>query len=130
MKIRDGFEKLDLHDASIERIERLGGDIILEIKGVYILKGHPMSQGNDLYVEGCELKILGVISEEAKFWEDNVSPKAHPEPDFPIDEIMHATYENGIFHLDGFKNRTPWYEWFIHAKGFELDVHAFKRVGT
>ncbi|MCH1929934.1 hypothetical protein L9G16_07055 [Shewanella sp. A25] len=59
-----------------------------------------------------------------------MSPKAHPELSFPIDEIMHANYENGVFHLDGFKNRTSWYEWFIHANGFELDVRTFIRVGT
>ena len=130
MKIRECFEKLDLHDASIERIDRHGGDIVLRIYGGIILKEHPMSQGDFLFLEDCELTILGVTFEEAKSWEDDVAAKSHPEPYFPIDEIMHASYENGVFHLDGFKNSAPWYEWFIHAIAFELNVHNFKRVGT
>ncbi|WP_028762908.1 hypothetical protein [Shewanella colwelliana] len=130
MIIREYFEKLDLHDASIEKVERLGDDVILSIRGVLVLKDHPMSQGDNLFIEDCKLKIVGVSSEVAKFWENDVAPISHPEPDYPLDEIMNASFENGVFHFDGFKNTTPWYEWFLHANGFELDVYNYKKGGT
>jgi hypothetical protein len=116
------FENLSFHDASIESIERKSDSIIVKLCGVFVSREHPWAQGKDWTFDVATLKLLGVSGEEAKFWDDTKAPKVHPEPDMPLDEIMHAKFENGIFHFDGFKETMPWYEWFVTADRFELEM--------
>jgi hypothetical protein len=130
MVIRDRFENLSLHDASIEKIERSGNRVTIRFCGAFISKDHPESNGEDLVVEDGQLIIDGVTSEETKFWDDTRSPKEHPEPEFPLDEIMNASFKNGVFHFDGFKDSVPWYEWFVHANSFELTSFKHKAYGS
>ena len=122
MKIASHFDKLGFHDASIVSIERHESSITLVIKGVRIYKEHPDSNGNDIKLENAKLTILGVTEESATFWDNDKAAKVHPEPEFPLDEIMHAHFIKGVFSFDGFKQREPWCEWFITAKSFVLEV--------
>lgn len=122
MKIGTNFRNMSFHDASIESISRVDGKITMDLIGVYIGRDHPQSERKDWFAESCTLVLFGVKWEEAKYWDDDKAPKPHPEPDVPLDEIMNAKHENGVFHFDGFKNSIPWYEWFISAEGFELTV--------
>ena len=127
MKLTTDFDKLEFHDASIEKIERQSGAIILEIRGAFISKEHPGSENQDWNVEEARLEILGVTEERAKSWDYDQVAKEHPEPEFPLDEIMNAHYVDGVFSFNGFKETEPWYEWFITARSFILEVkHASK----
>lgn len=122
MRLANDFDKLGFHDASIENFERRADSIVLEIKGAFISKEHPSSQGQDWRVEDAQLEIIGVTQEKAMFWDDDKSAKEHPEPEFPLDEIMHAHFIDGVFSFDGFKQTVPWYEWFITANSFVFEV--------
>lgn len=124
MKLITDFNKLGFHDAFIESIERQSGSIILDIKGAFISKEHPSSDGYDWTVEEAKLEILGVTEERATFWDDDKAAKEHPEPEFPLDEIMHSHFIEGVFLFDGFKQTAPWYEWFIAANSFALEVKS------
>lgn len=130
MKISTEFDKLGFHDASIENIDRESGSIILEIKGAFISKYHPDSNGFDWTVENARLEILGVTEERATFWDDDKAAKEHPAPEFPLDEIMNANFAEGAFSFDGFKETIPWYEWFITASSFILEVKNASKLSS
>lgn len=130
MKLTTDFDKLSFHDASIEKIERQAGTVILNIKGCFISKEHPGSENQDWRVEEARLEILGVTEEKAIYWDDDKAAKEHPEPEFPLDEIMHADYVNGVFSFDGFKETVPWYEWFITAKSFIFEIKHASRLSS
>ena len=130
MKLTDNFENIGFHDAVIEKIERYGESIKLEISGAFISKDHPASDGQDWRVEKAILEICGVKNEKATFWDDTQVAKEHPEPDFPLDEIMHANFVDGVFSFDGFRQTIPWYEWFITANSFIFEVRiASEHIG-
>lgn len=40
---------------------------------------------------------------------------------------MNAKFVDGIFSFDGFKNNQAWYEWFITAESFILDVQKTQK---
>lgn len=122
MKFDTHFENMSFHDAYLEKISRDDSTVKIDIAGVFISNEHPQSNQKDWLVESCTLELFGVKKEEAKYWDDDKAPKAHPDPNTPLDEIMHANYENGVFHFDGFKESEAWYEWFISAEGFKLNV--------
>ena len=124
MKLTSDFDKIGVHDASIEKIERRSESVVLEIKGALVSKEHPGSGGQDWTIEEATLKILGVTEERATYWDDAKAVKEHPEPDFPLDEIMHASFKDGVFSFDGFKQTVPWYEWFITANSLILEVES------
>lgn len=130
MKLTTDFDKLGFHDASIENIERQTESVILEIKGAFISKEHPGSGGQDWKVEEARLKILGVTEERAMYWDDTKRAKEHPEPEFPLDEIMNANFVDGVFSFDGFKKTVPWYEWFITGHSFILEVKSASKFGS
>lgn len=130
MKITSDFDKLGFHDASIEKIERGPESVTLEIRGAFISKEHPISEGQDWMVEEAVLKIIGVTKERATYWDDDKAAKEHPEPDFPLDEIMHAHYIDGVFSFDGFKQTVPWYEWFITASSFTFEVKSASKCSS
>ena len=130
MKITSEFNKLSFHDASVEGIERQSGSISLQIKGAFISKEHPASRGQDWKVNEAKLTILGVTEERATFWDDDKAAKEHPEPEFPLDEIMNASFIEGVFSFDGFKETVPWYEWFITANSFVLEVTNASKSGS
>jgi len=123
MSISSNFEKLSFHDSGIENIVRDSDRIRIEMENVFLSREHPESKGEDKLLNKCTLHIISVESEKAFYWDDDKSGKEHPEPNLPLDEIMNAKFENGIFHFDGFKNSNPWYEWFIKAESFELEIH-------
>lgn len=124
MRISTDFDKLSFHDAGIENIVREEDCILISINGAFISKEHPQAGGKDWFVESGTLKLLGVIFEEAKYWDDTKAAREHPQPEMPLDEIMHASFENGVFHFDGFRETVPWFEWFVTAQGFTLEVIA------
>lgn len=130
MKITTDFEKLGLHDASIEKIERKPGSVTLEIEGAFISKDHPGSEGQDWEVQKATLTILGVTEERAVYWDDDKGPKAHSEPEFPLDEIMHAHFVDGVFSFDGLKQTVPWCEWFITANSFIFEVKRASKFSS
>jgi len=130
MKLTTDFEKIGFHDASIENIEREGNSILLELKGAYISKEHPKSGDQDWSVEEAQLRILGVTGERATFWDDDKSAKEHPEPEYPLDEIMNANFKNGVFSFDGFKDTESWYEWFITANTFSFEVKKASKFSS
>ncbi|GAA6186882.1 hypothetical protein Q4567_18730 [Aliiglaciecola sp. 2_MG-2023] len=130
MKLTTDFDKLGFHDASIEKIERQSESVILDIKGAFISKEHPGSGGQDWKVEEATLEILGVAEERATYWDDDKAAKDHPEPKFPLDEIMHAYFMDGVFLFEGFKQTEPWYEWFITANSFILEVKSASKLSS
>lgn len=130
MKLSTDFDKLGFHDASIEKIERQSGSVIIEIKGAFISKEHPGSNGQDWNIEEAILEILGVTEERATYWDDDKAAKEHPEPEFPLDEIMHADFVDGVFSFDGFKQTVSWYEWFITANSFILEVKSASKFSS
>ncbi|GAB2528966.1 hypothetical protein [Microbulbifer agarilyticus] len=130
MEITTDFDKLGFHDAGIEKIVRSKQTISIELSGVFICREHPQANGKNWLVDNGTLVLFGVENEVAKYWSDSKEPTSHPEPDFPLDEIMHAKYEGGVFQFDGFKETVPWYEWFIFAQGFLLEVEAANEQGS
>ncbi|ROQ19480.1 hypothetical protein EDC38_0062 [Marinimicrobium koreense] len=124
MRITSDFDKLSFHDAGIAKIVREDGCILISIEGAFISSDHPQAGEKDWVVESGTLKLLGVISEEAKYWDDTKAAREHPQPEMPLDEIMHASLENDVFHFDGFRGSVPWFEWFVTAQGFALEVIA------
>ncbi|RJG36507.1 hypothetical protein [Motilimonas pumila] len=130
MKLTTDFDKLGFHDTSIEKIERQSESVVLEIKGAFVSKEHPDSDGLDWTAEEATLKILGVTEERATYWDDTKAAREHPEPEFPLDEIMHASFKDGVFSFDGFKQTVPWYEWFITANSFILEVKSASKFSS
>ncbi|OQK29778.1 hypothetical protein [Vibrio parahaemolyticus] len=128
MEIISDFEKLSLHDVSIEDVSRLDSTIIMVVSGVFVSKEHPSSNGYDCVIQNGVFTIYNVSSEKSLSWIDTFAPVPNETPEYPIDEIMHAEFTGNTFHLDGFKETTPWHEWFIEATGFKL--LAIKSVGT
>jgi hypothetical protein len=128
--ISTDFDKLGFHDASIEKIERGSACVILEIRGAFISKEHPYSEGQDWVVEEAVLTILGATEERATHWDDDKAAKAHPKPQLPLDEIMHAHFIDGVFSFDGFKQTEPWYEWFITASSFVFEVKSASKLSS
>lgn len=130
MNLATDFDKIGFHDASIESIKRQLGSIYIEISGAFVSKEHPGSNGQDWAVENATLRILGVTEERATYWDDEKSAKEHPEPEFPLDEIMHAYFVGGVFSFDGFKETVPWYEWFITANSFVFEVRNASKLSN
>ncbi|MEE2603694.1 MAG: hypothetical protein VX595_11575 [Pseudomonadota bacterium] len=122
MKIPRDFDKLSFHEAEIVKIVRNNRTISIEVSGVFISREHQESKGKEWISEAATLVLLGVKAEVAKYWNDAKESNPHPDPEFPLDEIMHANFENGVFHFDGFRETVPWYEWFITAEGFLLEI--------
>ena len=123
MSINSNFDKLGFHDSGISEIIRNRGNITLKLENVFLSSEHPQSNGVDKLLSKCTLHIFSVESERAVYWDDSKAGKEHPEPNFPLDEIMHAQFENGVFHFDGFKKTEAWFEWFITANKFELEIN-------
>lgn len=71
-----------------------------------------------------------MTEERATYWDDDKAARAHPEPEFPLDEIMHAHFVDGVFSFDGFKETLPWYEWFITANSFVLEVKSVSKLSS
>ena len=124
MSINSNFDKLSFHDSGIVKIVRDCDKILLELENVFLSSEHPASKGKDKLLTKCTLHIFSVESEKAVYWDDDIAGKEHPDPDFPLDEIMHANFENGVFHFDGFKESDSWYEWFITANSFKLEING------
>lgn len=130
MKLSTDFDKIGFHDASIEKVERQPGSIVLELKGGFISREHQNSKGHDWNVEEARLEIRGVTEEKAIFWDDDKIAKDHPDPDLPLDEIMNANFKEGVFLFDGFKKTEPWYEWMISASSFILEVRNASKINN
>lgn len=120
--ITTDFDKLSFHDSSIENIERDGSSLTIEFKGAFLSKDHPDSKGRDWWIDEGRLRFLNVSGEEAKFWHDNKEGKAHPKPEFPLDEITNLDIEDGQFKFGGFLEREPWVEWNVKATEYEIEV--------
>ncbi|PKA22314.1 hypothetical protein CH381_31535 [Leptospira sp. mixed culture ATI2-C-A1] len=72
------------------------------------------------------LRIKNVRSEKSLEWIDTKEPKPHPNPSFPIDEIMDSKFNGNEFYFNGFLERSPWYEWYIESREFELNILKMK----
>lgn len=129
-EITSNFEQISLHDTSIESIERDQGCVIISFEGAYISKDHPAAMGTPWHIESGRLILLGVSEESAVFWYGDRVSKPHPEPEFPIDEIMHASFNGEVFAFDGFLKSMPWYEWFVKATGFKLLPSKASQAGS
>ena len=44
----------------------------------------------------------------------------HPEPNFPLDEVMQASFDGVRFTFQGFLRGAPWYEWIVVADRFRM----------
>ena len=102
MNLDQEFELIHFHDASIDDASRDGSNLILTISGAFLSSKHPQSEGKDWSIEKAELCFEHVSEEIAKFWDDTKTPKPHPEPKLPLDEIMEARFENNYYMLSGF----------------------------
>ena len=122
MKISSHFAKLGFHDAGINKIVRDSGVIEIEMEYVTLGCNHPQYEGETKILERCVLKFFEVTSEKALFYDGNQTKQEHPEPEFPLDEILTSEHENGVYRFSGFKNRAPWYIWLIEAQNFELSI--------
>jgi hypothetical protein len=124
MNIDRDFELIHFHDASIDDVSRNGDELILTISGAFLSSNHPQSNAKDWSIQEAKLHFMQVSEEDAKFWDDTKAPKPHPEPAFPLDEIMEASFENNSYKFSGFKNTVPWCEWAIKATSFNLNISA------
>jgi len=122
--IHSHFDKLSFHDASIEKIVRADGSIVIEFKGAFLSSEHPESNGSNWVIEEGVLTLTGVTSEKTLFWYDDKEGKAHPSPDLPLDEIMELKYSDSMFSFAGFLDKEPWAEWFVGATGFNISITA------
>ena len=120
--ICSGFEHLSFHDTSIDNIVRGPSTVLIEFSYAFLSRHHPAALGTDWNIQRGTLQLCNVIGEESLFWYGDRVSGPHPEPHFPIDEVMHATFEEGKFAFDGFLKNVPWYEWFVTASGFSLLV--------
>ncbi|MGF1740904.1 hypothetical protein L4C34_07475 [Vibrio profundum] len=130
MKITRNFHQIDLHDCFIERVERSGNTITLRIKGGVISEHHPEGNGKCTYLDSGILKFFEVVGESTFTWIDDTSKVPSSCPEFPIDEIMNASFRDGEFLLDGFKETEPWHEWYIKSFRFEVQVISSNEITT
>jgi len=130
MKIDSEFENLSFHDASIDLVERSQDRLSLMISGAFIGAKHSQSQGLDWHVARCIMRFIAVSSETAVTCLHTSEVIENTTPEFPLDEIMHATFENGIFQINGLKDTVPWHEWAIEAEGFELVILESSKISS
>ena len=126
--IASGFEHLSFHDTSVDKIIRAPSSITIDFSGAFLSKGHPSAHGSEWYISSGTLILSGVTGEEALFWQGDKVSRQHPEPEFPLDEIMHASFDGILFAFDGLLKHMPWYEWFVVANGFNLVPRDVTRV--
>lgn len=126
--ITTDFEKLKFNGASVEAINRDNGSVTIELKGAFISKEHPQSEGSDWLIDEGLLRLLNVSSEEAFFWYDSKESKPHPNPEYPLDEITKIDMENGVFKFSGLLDREPWVEWNVYANNFEFEAVAKHKI--
>jgi hypothetical protein len=120
--ISNHYEKLSFHDAFIKSIERSEGVVNIVVEGAFLSEEHPSSGGENWFIEEGILKLTGVEKESAAFWNDEKEAQPHPEPEFPLDEIMNSSFNGEVFSFDGFLKTEPWYEWSVYGSGFEFIV--------
>ena len=124
MEITANFNQLSFHDSTIESVTRDNGEIEITFEFVVVAPEHPQGNGSLIEIRNAKLKLLGVSSEKALIWHDDKEPLNHPNPNIPVNEVMHGTLKEEGFHFDGFWQPNDWSEWFIVAKGFMLSGEA------
>jgi hypothetical protein len=122
--ITTDFQHISFHDASLDKIVRRPGVVSIEFCGAFVSKEHPAALGRDWTIERGTLELLKVRGEEALFWYGDRVSMPHPEPDFPLDEVMHVKFDGTRFAFDGFLKNVPWYTWSVVATDFSLITHA------
>ncbi len=120
MEITTFFNQLSFHDSIIESVSRCGNTIEITFGSVVVAPEHPQTNGNVIEIRNAKLNLFGVTAEKALIWYDSKAPLHHPNPSFPVNEVMHGTLKETGFHFDGFWQTDNWSEWFIVAKSFVL----------
>lgn len=120
MEISTKFNQLSFHDASIESVRRVDDSIEIVFDFVVIASEHPAAKADFIELREARAIFSKVKNEKALIWHDDKSPIEHPNPDFPLNVVMHGTQKEGFFHFDGFWQPDDWSEWFIYTDSFKI----------
>lgn len=130
MEISRNFNQLSFHDASIESVKRDSERIEVSFDFVIVAPEHPDASGKVIELRNTTVTFPHVKSERALIWHDDKSPIEHPNPEAPVNEVMHGTHKGDYFHFDGFWQPDDWSEWYIYSDSFTLNGNPeeFSRV--
>lgn len=118
MEITSNFNYLGFHDASIESVNRHSDTLEVLFDFVIVAPEHPDANGTVIELRNVKASFNHVSSEKALIWHDDKAPIQHPNPEAPVNEVMHGTQKDDYFHFDGFWQPDDWSEWYIYATGF------------
>ncbi|MEZ9597150.1 hypothetical protein AB4298_21325 [Shewanella sp. 10N.261.52.F9] len=124
MEVSSNFDQLSFHDSTIESVQRLNGCIELTFDFVIVAPEHPDANGSVIELKKAKVIFRRVKSEKALIWHDDKSPIEHPNPDCPVNEVMHGTQKEDYFHFDGFWQQDDWSEWYIYSGNFIVTGQA------
>ncbi len=121
MKISRNFNQLSFHDASIESVRREVEQIEVLFDFVIVAPEHPDAHGDVIELRNAMVTFSRVKAEHALIWHDDKSPIEHPNPEVPVNEVMHGTQKEDCFHFDGFWQLNDWSEWYIYTDSFVIN---------
>jgi hypothetical protein len=124
MEISNNFNQLSFHDASIESVLRVDDCIEIMFDFVVVAPEHPAAKGEVVELKEAKVIFKKIKAEKALIWHDDKSPINHPNPNSPVNEVMHGTQKEGYFHFDGFWQPDDWSEWFIYSDTFIVSGRA------
>jgi len=123
MEISRNFNQLSFHDASIESVKRDAERIEVLFDFVIVAPEHPDAHGDVIELRNAMVIFSRVKEERALIWHDDKSPIEHPNPEAPVNEIMHGTQRDDYYHFDGFWQPDDWSGWFIYTDNFIVNGH-------
>ena|SRR5688572_3059592 len=118
------LSSLSFHDATVQRIEERPDYISISIDFAFIGPPHPESEGKEWTVRDCLFECFGVRKSEKEEWDDTRAPKAHTEPQYPIEELLDEEVVDGCLVLGGFTRKRNWGIWRIEAREYSLSWKA------
>ena len=129
---RERFDLIDLHDAPIVGIERVGDCVVIRLEHANLQTEHPAcASAKPACVGPCVLQLQQVSSEHARLFDDEKQDwVTHPMPGSPLDEEVVEAREQP----DGNANRyffagmhdAGWSEWEVVAQSFSLAWEAVR----
>lgn len=95
---------VDLEDAQIVKIDRIEDEIRITLENVRI---------EDSIASKVRLVMNQVSTETAEYFDGHGVRGKNSNPQFPLDTIEIAEFENSTVRLQGYLNNEPWYVWNI-----------------
>ncbi|WP_409306444.1 hypothetical protein [Pectobacterium sp. B1J-3] len=118
-----GFNQISLDDTHIFSITRTGDckSLTVELDVAYLLAEHPLSDGEVLLLERCQLSFSQIAAEKIRYWNTSqLWSEWQPDVKKTLQQIMTSEYDLSYFTLRGFTDDGNWFEWCIETDHFML----------